>query len=100
MEKLEFKGTKGEWIYKKNSSFYEVFNADIYDSSRIFGVNIFLYGKTTIDDLHLTQENEANAKLIAAAPELLECLQDAVQRKGFTSKNFIKSRIAIEKALK
>lgn len=42
--------------------------------------------------------SEANAHLIAAAPELLEALQKAVNRQGFSNYELISARAAIAKA--
>jgi hypothetical protein len=59
----EFKGTRGPW----SRDGYEFFNSD--------GANIFdlTYGSHTG-----INEDEANTNLIAAAPELLEALQEMV----------------------
>jgi len=65
------KHTQGEWTYSKNSHFYDI-NTD--KKNRNLGFNILLFdnkGKS----LNHTQENEANAKLIASAPELLEAVK-------------------------
>lgn len=50
-----------------------------------------------------TPENEANARLIAAAPELLEALQEMMSRygsknSGFDNEETAKARAAIAKA--
>ena len=42
--------------------------------------------------------SEENARLIAAAPELLESLQNAVSRQGFSNDELISAREAIAKA--
>jgi len=64
------KHTKGEWKASKNSCFYEVYCRS--EDSPSLGINIFLQdGKI---DKNLSKENEANAKLIASAPELLELI--------------------------
>lgn len=43
-------------------------------------------------------EQKANARLIAAAPELLEALRKAVERQGFTNEELIEARFIIAKA--
>jgi len=75
---MEFKGTKGNWKLEKNGSFFEV-NCD--NESSKMRVNVLLIkeneNKTLHTDSHC-KEAEANAKLIACAPELLECLSGLV----------------------
>lgn len=44
------------------------------------------------------EEAEANARLIEAAPELLEALRLAVGRQGFSNDELISARAAIAKA--
>lgn len=61
----EFKGTKGKWVAEKNSHFYEVIKAD---GSYDFNAMIFCSRGNH------SAESEANAKLIAHAPDMLEML--------------------------
>jgi len=110
---MEFKGTKGEWTAYKNCSFWDI-TTDKYDRSIAF--NILLFDEK-MNSLSLSSENEANAKLIAAAPELLEAckafvialeseeiiMHDNLDHDGFASapnRIFDNSKKAIEKALK
>lgn len=57
--------TEGEWIISVND--YEEFEVVLDDSE---------FGTCIIASIEDQQEKEANAKLIAAAPELLEALKD------------------------
>ena len=76
------KHTKGEWEVYKNSCFFEVSCRS--EGNPSMDVNIFLQdGKT---DKNLSKENEANAKLIASAPELLEALEHC--RNGLEATHF------------
>lgn len=59
---MEFKGTKGKWIYQKGSN--------------CFWVESNLWTIADVTKKSTFEEEEANAKLIAAAPDLLEALQD------------------------
>jgi len=63
----EFKGTKLKWFYDKRNG------KGIVSHVKICGYESFIrvdsFGKTE-------EETEANAKLIAAAPDLLEALQE------------------------
>jgi hypothetical protein len=60
---MEFKGTKGEWSVEKELG---------YDCDVIYkGGEICWLGLSDVID----EEKVANAKLIAAAPELLKALQ-------------------------
>ena len=44
------------------------------------------------------KQARANAHLIAAAPDLLEALQRAINRQGFSNQELIEARAAIAKA--
>ena len=62
---MEFKGTKGEWeIYGISDDLIEIYSVE---------------NQKPIFDIHphtKKSESNANAKLIACAPEMLEVLQD------------------------
>ncbi len=45
-----------------------------------------------------SEEDKANARLIAASPELLEALEKAVSRQGFSNDDLISARAIIAKA--
>lgn len=59
----EFKGTKGEWV----NTIYEGYDNDIKCGED----DICWFGFTSVSQ----EQMESNAKLIAAAPDLLEALQ-------------------------
>ncbi len=66
----EFKGTKGEWIISwRNSDLVEVKSLESINKP-ICELDSYYFSKRVFN----YQELEANAKLIAAAPELLEAL--------------------------
>ena len=97
---MEFKGTKGEWIASKNSCFYEVKSKSDYSiGARVLNVSIHIneVKKDVLSD-SLCEENKANAKLIAAAPDLLEALQGLLLN-GHNDKQIEISQKAINKAL-
>jgi hypothetical protein len=88
---MEFKGTKGEWKVKKERGYdIDITNRD--------GDICWLGLSEFIDETKL-----ANAKLIAAAPELLDALQMFVDYCYGTelqnSERFLKAEKAINKAL-
>ena len=73
---MKTKHTKGNWKAFEKTEFWEV-HTDLEEKHLC--LNIMIFGKDENDqltDLHLTKENEANAKLIAAAPDLLEALMN------------------------
>ena len=67
-----FKGTKGRWVAVQNNSYYDI--VAVGHASRNLAFNILLFDSHTHDPLSLTDENKANAQLIATAPELLDGL--------------------------
>ena len=62
---MEFKGTKGEWFCMSNE---------------LDGFEVISNGKSILSNDIVFSKQKANAKLIAAAPELLENLIRLVDR--------------------
>lgn len=96
------KHTPGPWKAVRNSSFWEVVypwpEQSIEDANKFSPSTAYAWGKSE-------EEKEANARLIAAAPELLAALQsiialdDKVDPEGlFRGLESINSRSAIAKA--
>ena len=88
---MEFKGTKGEWCIEYHDVGAAIGREDLdYQIADVYGYN--------------HSECKANAKLIAAAPNLLESLQRWVkfadsQNLNYESSMVRESKKAIEKAL-
>jgi len=87
---METKHTKGEWIFEKESQIYSN------------GIGIFIKSRKDNSTIcHMACESDldvANAKLISAAPELLEALEYALE---FLPKDVQrKAKQAINKATK
>ncbi|WP_447879789.1 hypothetical protein [Serratia fonticola] len=92
----EFKGTPGPWFVTGNMTKY-------IESSIKNGLiqEIAAVGPTDADGGYGNQQ-QANAKLIAAAPELLESLQEvmaALTKLGFDGPAERKAQAAINKAI-
>jgi len=82
MENLEFKGTKGEWMFSLGNCYPEISQWKQSDGrtrvfSASFHINDDISGEFKADSL--CDENIANAKLIAAAPYLLYASQKAAK---------------------
>lgn len=78
---MKFKGTKGEWVLHKNASYYEILNKrDYSQGSKCMSISTSLLSvnDSDFDDENFSKEAESNAKLIAAAPELLKALQELI----------------------
>jgi len=95
---MEFKGTKGEWVFKEKEAEYDG-NANMWfcvlwkENGSVFSR---VYGSTK-------EEAESNAKLISASKLLLEALQISIGKIPNKFSWLKKRRItekAIEKALK
>lgn len=63
---MEFKHTKGKWTVRGNFKALEVFST--------YGTLCAIARQSSIDS-EIDSEAEANAKLIATAPEMLQLLQ-------------------------
>lgn len=104
MENLEFKGTKGKWTYdEKTKSFLDENknNVPMPDNFCSTIPEAEVFGKDKY-----WNEAQANAKLIASAPELLDALQLLVSQlenehlSEYCEPLIDKAKQAIEKSLK
>jgi hypothetical protein len=94
MEKLEFKGTKGKWEMSHQPILSNGLYIQTVDKSH---KNTFI-GEVG-GGLQSPQEIEANAKLIASAPDLLEALQDLTNSDLFSNIVHINARAGGKKQL-
>ena len=91
---MEFKGTKGRWVLEKETFPQLVRMLDTP------GMMLELYSR---DDGNQPSESLANAKLIAAAPELLGALQgchEAIKREANPSNSMLDAYFKAEEAIK
>lgn len=103
----EFKGTKGEWGFKtpidySGNSIDTLYSRWIMSDDKVYICSV--QGKVVNNDDHVKSVDEmiANAKLIAAAPDLLEALQEileSVDNSVWNHQSLEKGTKAIEKAL-
>lgn len=61
---------------------------------------LYIFGRPWSDNKQLQEESQANARLIAAAPEMLECLIEMVTYLDKNELNAIKSKTTFEKIMR
>jgi hypothetical protein len=97
MKATEFKGTQGEWKFECTSEVESGLDIFIHKGDQAVAWVYRSSIRTSVE------QGLSNAKLIAAAPELLKALQDAVEviRAGYdeNDKAFNQAETAINKAL-
>ena len=97
---MEFKGTKGKWISRYNGNYWEVNREEDFEDGKRLAISVMVF-ETKDGNLVFSRSGEAiaNAKLISAAPELLNACQLALG--GIDPKSDIGKQIkkAINKAL-
>jgi len=97
---MEFKGTKGEWKVTKSNTHESKVATDKY---RIAGVKHYYKQINHVLLEPSKEEGQANAQLIASAPELLKALQfftaNFTPQKAWMEDEFRKAEKAINKAL-
>lgn len=72
---MEFKGTKGNWTTEQTNKVESGLDVVIKSNNEVIG---WLYSKNITSN---KKELEANANLIAAAPELLEACKEVLRLK-------------------
>lgn len=88
----EIKYTKGEWYLQKHSDAY----TNIIRCNNGKGHQTLFIASTPQSTL---PEARANAKLMSAAPDLLEALQEVIAISDRNHIAWVKAKIAIEKAI-
>lgn len=88
----EFKGTPGPWKtqFKKHAQLQDGSHVHVLTDAENFNIGLL---SSWVNDLDTRAEAEANAKLIAAAPELLAALDEILNL--FTPAEQIGNRILI-----
>lgn len=89
----KFKGTPGPWVYRKGTR--EIGVIDCSDTQSYGMIDVICY----IDQFGHRDCFDDNARLIAAAPELLEALQEVVAISDRKHEAWDKAHAAIAKAL-
>lgn len=83
----DFKGTKGKWISRYNGNYWEVNREEDFEDGKRLAISVMVF-ETKDGNLVFSRSGEAiaNAKLIAAAPEMLQALQsfaNGVRERGY-----------------
>jgi hypothetical protein len=105
MEKLEFKGTQGEWSQShRETETNGNYSTEVYCDRGATIATLSWYANTEVKGV-ISTYREANAKLIAAAPELLKALIKSVESMKLADEVEFRDEIkqaeqAINKALK
>ena len=96
-----FKGTKGKWFFVKNDYYNEIISENNhYDNSgkrmRISTLIHEIQEDGRVVSCNFSEEDNANAKLIACAPEMLEMLE--LLTSVYSADNIEKAKQLIKKA--
>ena len=75
----EFKGTKGSWYHNFNGQYWEVRRKEDFEDSKNLSVSVFVFDTKTEQVKMIIKEAEANARLMASAPEMLTMLIEIVE---------------------
>ena len=104
MKRIEFKGTKGDWETE-----HRIIDARGMYSTEVYSGNTVIctmhWAGEQIDKHTIVSNREANAHLIASAPDLLKALQLMVNNfqhentNGAKNQALLKAESAINKAL-
>jgi hypothetical protein len=92
---IALKHTPGPWTAEKRKD-RKIREWSIRAKSSIHDCGSYELASLSGYDPH---RDKANARLISAAPDLLEALRKAVERQGFTNDELIEARSIISKAM-
>lgn len=96
----EFKGTPGPWFIKPVPDCTLEGAVNVIQTHNNNGLGFHIaYASGWIDDKETKAEADANARIIASAPELLSVLQGVIQVADRDTDEFIAARAAVAKAL-
>lgn len=96
----EFKGTKGDWHINRISGIATGIGVSKDVKGGIYTEMICEFFLPETDEDYYNSRIEADAKLIAAAPELLEVIQECDEYLKGNSKNYIGNGSILHRKLK